>query len=298
MQLEELCSRTHLLYVDSDGALRTVGAAGAAQGAARGAARAEPACSVLAARACGAGSTRALVALRGRAAALRVSWRAGAAGAGGGVARGGVLGGAREAPGAPQLAPLTHARCAHGTAVAGGRLVVCGGYDRARVLRSTEAYDPATNAWTALADMPGGRARFAACACGDAVLALGGSDGQADVGGVEALVGGAWRREATLPGARTHAAAAWDATRGALYVAGGWAGGLSLRRVERYEPARAAAERWSEAPALGTGRSQCAAVVWRDALWVLGGCDAWHCLASTEKLRLDVPDAQWTNGQY
>lgn len=34
------------------------------------------------------------------------------------------------------------------------------------------------------------------------------------------------------------------------------------------------------------GRSQCAAVVWGGALWALGGCDAWHCLASTERLAL------------
>lgn len=74
-------------------------------------------------------------------------------------------------------------------------MLVCS-YDRARVLRSTEAYDPATNAWSALADMRGGRARFpAACARGG-LYALGGSDGHADLDSVDVLRDGVWHREA------------------------------------------------------------------------------------------------------
>lgn len=51
------------------------------------------------------------------------------------------------------------ARCALGLAAVGGRLVACGGYDRARVLRAAEAYDPATNTWEPLPDMRTARAR-------------------------------------------------------------------------------------------------------------------------------------------
>lgn len=94
---------------------------------------------------------------------------------------------------------------------------------------------------------------------------------------------GGWRARARLPLALSHAAAASDAARDALYVAGGWAAGGYLRRAWRYSPR---ADAWSEAPPLATGRAQCAGAYWEGALWVLGGCDAWHCLASAERLPL------------
>lgn len=96
-----------------------------------------------------------------------------------------------------------------------------------------------------------------------------------------------------MPLARSYAAAAADEARGELYVLGGWAGGRSLRAVHRYSPAT---DSWAEAPPLLTGRSQCAGVVWQDALWALGGCDAWNCIASTETLPLGGRDAGWAEG--
>ncbi|KAM3956819.1 influenza virus NS1A-binding protein homolog B [Aphomia sociella] len=332
VDLEELCSRTHLLYVDGRGELRDCGELPETRGDApelqeyrreaaereRGprrrdaappprvaqalpalelgqrAARA-PACAVLAARGrAGGAATRALLALRGRLAAARVAWRDMGGADGSGVARGGVLGGTRapEPDGGERRARLAVPRCAHGTAALGDRLVVCGGYDRARVLRDAEAYDPATNTWSALPAMRSARARFPAVRLGNAVYALGGSDGHAELDSVdvfdaEAGGGGAWRARARLPLALSHAAAVADEERGELYVIGGWAGGLSLKRVHKYSPQEDA---WTEAPPLNTGRSQCAGVQWEGALWALGGCDAWHCLASTESLR---PGGGW-----
>ncbi|CAH2057533.1 unnamed protein product, partial [Iphiclides podalirius] len=324
LRLEELCARTHLLFVDARGALRDCGELpaglgdgpelleyrreaaererGARRRAAERAERGEPderdgdereATGVLAARAGsgGAGVTRALLALRGRLAAARVAWRAG----GGGQARGGRLGGPEpEAGGAPRRAHMSVPRCALGAAVLGGRLLVCGGYDRARVLRCAEAYEPDANAGAPLPAMRSARARFPAAALGGALFVLGGSDGHAELDSVDELRGGAWRARARLPLACSHAAAAADAARGLLYVAGGWAAGRSLRNVHRYSPLT---DSWEEAPPLNTGRSQCAGVLWEDALWVLGGCDAWHCLASTERLRLaEGAGASWREG--
>lgn len=60
-----------------------------------------------------------------------------------------------------------------------------------------------------------------------------------------------------LPLARTHAAAAADEARGALFVIGGWAGGLSLRRVDMYRLDAAPADAWADAPPLNTGESAC-----------------------------------------
>ncbi|XP_059061319.1 influenza virus NS1A-binding protein homolog B-like [Achroia grisella] len=321
VDLDELCSRTHLLYVDARGELRDCGELPEMCGDApelqeyrreaaereRSARRREPgaagprtppalpalqlgarsarpaACAVLAVRGRGA-STRALLALRGGPAAARVAWRDVP---GETVARGGALGGAREPADGERRAPLAEPRCAHGAAALGGRLLVCGGYDRARVLRTAEAYDPATNTWAPLPAMRSARARFPAARLGRAVYALGGSDGHAELDSVDAYEedergAGAWRACARLPLARSHAAAAADEERGELYVIGGWAGGRSLRLVHRYS---ASAGAWEEAPPLAAGRSQCAGVAWAGALWALGGCDAWRCLASTESLR-------------
>ncbi|XP_038218383.1 kelch-like protein 17, partial [Zerene cesonia] len=328
-QVEELCARVHLLYVDAGGALRDCselpaacgdapeleeykrearergarrrGAGGAGGGAGAGDG---DECAVVAARAgAGAGGvTRALVALRGRLAAARVAWRAASASD---TPRGGRLGALQDdapppepAGGREACARMAAGRCAVGAAALGARLLVCGGYDRARALRSAEAYAPAQNRWEALPDMRRARARCPAARLHGKLYLLGGSDGYADLDSVdvfdpEAEGGrGAWSAAAPLPVARQHAAAAADEARGLLYVAGGAAGGRPLRATHRYAPAAGA---WSDAPPLRAARSQAAAAVWRDALWLLGGCDEWRCLAATETLPLGEP-AAWAPG--
>ncbi|VVC89654.1 unnamed protein product [Leptidea sinapis] len=325
--VEELCSRVHLLYVDAGGALRDCGELPAADGdapeleeyrrearererAGRRRTAAESSgggdeWAVVACRA-GGGATRAVVALRGRLAAARVaslklcgvctiatlykqislSFE--------GYCKGNSLflnpdkcheGGAR-------LASMSVGRCAVGCAVVGGRLVVCGGYDRARALRAVEAFRPQTNAWRPLPDMRRARARLCAARLRGRLYVLGGSDGYTELDS-SGEGGGKWASAAPLPVARQYAAAAADETSGTLLVVGGAAGGRSLRRVHRY-----CAERgeWSEAPPLAQGRSQGAAAVWGRAAWVLGGCDEWRCLASTERLPLDDAGAAWAAG--
>ncbi|XP_069355743.1 influenza virus NS1A-binding protein homolog A-like isoform X3 [Maniola hyperantus] len=325
--LDELCSRTHLLFVDGSGSLRDCGELPAASGDApelqeyrrerererttrrrdrfsatpfpeddrvpaqpQSQSGGQTECAVIAARAGACGVTRAVVALRGRLTAARVAWRAGGAD--------GPRGGRLAAEGAGRArAHMSVGRCAVGAAAVGPRLVVCGGYDRVRVLRAAEAYDPRTNEWTPLPDMKRARARFPAARLGNALYVFGGSDGQTELDSVDVYEedsgGGAWRARAKMPLARSYAAAAADDARGALYVVGGWAGGRSLRAVHRYLPD---SDTWSEAPALNTGRSQCAGVVWEDALWVFGGCDNWNCIASTETLSLKDEGAVWVEG--
>ncbi|XP_050667813.1 influenza virus NS1A-binding protein homolog [Leptidea sinapis] len=323
--VEELCSRVHLLYVDAGGALRDCGELPAADGdapeleeyrrearererAGRRRTAAESSgggdeWAVVACRA-GGGATRAVVALRGRLAAARVAWRATSASD---TPRGGKLGGPADysppipEEGGARLASMSVGRCAVGCAVVGGRLVVCGGYDRARALRAVEAFRPQTNAWRPLPDMRRARARLCAARLRGRLYVLGGSDGYTELdsvdvyeeGGESGEGGGKWASAAPLPVARQYAAAAADETSGTLLVVGGAAGGRSLRRVHRY-----CAERgeWSEAPPLAQGRSQGAAAVWGRAAWVLGGCDEWRCLASTERLPLDDAGAAWAAG--
>lgn len=293
VQLEELCSRVHLLYVDGAGALRDcgelpasgddapelreyrreaeqrarrgAGAAGAGAGAARpppgaggglelgGERAARGECAVLAARAAagGGGGARALLAVRGRLASARVAWRD--VGAGGATGTRAALGEGGAGAGRGRRARLGTGRCAHGAAALAGRLVVCGGYDRARVLRTAEAYDPSTNTWSALAEMRGPRARFPAAALRGALYAAGGSDGQTELdslGALEGGAGGAWAARARLPLALSHAAAVADESAGVLYLLGGWAAGRNLKQVLCYSPDT---DKWTEMPALTTG---------------------------------------------
>ncbi|KAG7301128.1 hypothetical protein JYU34_015545 [Plutella xylostella] len=312
--LEGLCARGHMLYVDAGGALRDCGelGGGAGEGAAlreyrqAAARRAPPAppsppaappapagddWAVLAARRAPPRATRALLALGGEVVAVHITWRAEG---GGGVARGAPLppAGAGAGPGEARAA-LARPRCALGGATLGGKLLVLGGYDRAQALRSVEVYDPASNTWAAGPELSVARARCPAARLGGAVYALGGSDGLAELDSVDVLAEGGRRWEAAprMPGARSHAAAAAHEAGGALYCVGGWAAGVPLRAVCRLRGGR-----WEPAPALRTGRSQLAAAAWRGALWALGGCDAWHCLASTELLPLDRDDAEWIEG--
>ncbi|KAH9643266.1 hypothetical protein HF086_005928, partial [Spodoptera exigua] len=196
-------------------------------------------------RACPAPAPRALLALRGRLAGARVAWRD--VPGGGGVARGGPLGGARDDGGGARA--WARARGA-GRGRAGARLLVLGGYDRARVLRSAEAYDAAQNEWSALPDMRGPRARFPAAVLGGTLYALGGSDGHAELDSVAALSEGRWAGRARLPGPVSHAGAAAVPERRELYVVGGWAAGVNLKRVLRYDPD---ADAWEDAPPLNAG---------------------------------------------
>lgn len=104
----------------------------------------------------------------------------------------------------------------------------------------------------------------------------------------------AWRKRARLPLARSHVAVCGHA--GRAYVAGGWTGQVGVRQCHQYNVEQ---DEWSEMPPLGTGRYQASACVWRDALWVVGGCDSWHCLNTTEVFPLSGDNehtAAWSYG--
>ncbi|GBP16336.1 Influenza virus NS1A-binding protein homolog [Eumeta japonica] len=205
-----------------------------------------------------------------------------------------------EATGAARLAVMERGRCALGLAALGNALVAVGGYDRAEVLRAVECYTPHDNVWSALSDLRTPRARFGVAVLNGKLYAVGGSDGYNELDTVDVFSpsiglagGGSWSRGPRLPRGVAQAGVCAMASSGSLVVAGGWAGGVFSRDVYRYSLQDDA---WSAAPPLGTARSQCAAVWWRDAVWVLGGCDAWHCLSSTERLPATALTADTNEG--
>src|SRR5215203_1537642 len=117
-------------------------------------------------------------------------------------------------------APLPVPRTEVSAAAAGGRIIVAGGYladgsSSARV----DAFDPATDTWTRLPDLPFGVNHAAAAAYRGRVYVLGGYADRQRQRTAWMLQSGRWRTLPPMPFVRGAAAAAVAGTR--LYVVGG-----------------------------------------------------------------------------
>jgi kelch-like protein 17 (actinfilin)/kelch-like protein 20 len=143
-----------------------------------------------------------------------------------------------------------------------GKLYVMGGLDGQNRLEnrlsSVERFDPATNAWEAVAPMSTARAASAAAAIDGKLYVMGGYGPNGYLSSVERFdpVTNAWEAVAPMPTARTSPAAA--AIDGKLYVMGGHDGQNRLSSVERYDPAT---NEWAAMTSMALGvvtRSGCA----------------------------------------
>ena len=106
---------------------------------------------------------------------------------------------------------MAEARQTHDMAVLDGKLYAVGGYDGGGVLSSVERYDPALDAWEAVAPMATARSRHAVAVVLDGKLyAVGGSGGGGTLSSVErydpAL--NAWEAVAPLAAVRANGFAA------------------------------------------------------------------------------------------
>ena len=89
-----------------------------------------------------------------------------------------------------------------------GFLYVCGGWGKDRELSSVERYDPASDAWTSVADLPSPRVSCAAAAVDGHLLVIGGFDRESCLDSIvryDPLID-AWEPLASLPTARYGAA--------------------------------------------------------------------------------------------
>ena len=80
---------------------------------------------------------------------------------------------------------MSTARAASAAAAIDGKLYVMGGYGPNGYLSSVERFDPATNAWEAVAPMPTARTSPAAAAIDGKLYVMGGHDGQNRLSSVE-----------------------------------------------------------------------------------------------------------------
>jgi N-acetylneuraminic acid mutarotase len=124
---------------------------------------------------------------------------------------------------------------------AGGKLYAIGGRKGSN-LGANEVYDPATNAWTMLADMPTPRGGMAIGVIGDAIHAAGGENLQAmstyPEHEVFDIATGTWAKAPDLPTKRHGLAAA--VVDGHWYVIGGGRSAMLSASdiVEIFTPAR------------------------------------------------------------
>jgi N-acetylneuraminic acid mutarotase len=168
-----------------------------------------------------------------------------------------------------RAAPLPAPRGGHAAVVLGGKIHVLGGGNESSTLADHSVYDPATNRWSMLAPLRRSKGSPAAVVFGGRLYAVGGRSGNLDYGDVDVYDAGAdrWTRGPAIPARGTAGAVVY---RGSLYVFGGesQASGRTLRTVLRLS---SGSQKWQRAASMPTARNYARAVLFRDAVWVVGG---------------------------
>jgi N-acetylneuraminic acid mutarotase len=160
------------------------------------------------------------------------------------------------------------ARSEHPAVVLDDEIVVLGGLVEAGVGRtgvtsSVEAYDPDTDTWRQLPELPEARHHGMAAVVVGRLFFIGGyTQGGNPSLAVWELVDGAWRNSQPLP--LPAAAAAAVATDDAIYLVGGVPDGL----FHRYD---VAAGRWSALTPPMTQREHVAAAIVEEEVWAIAG---------------------------
>jgi N-acetylneuraminic acid mutarotase len=166
-------------------------------------------------------------------------------------------------------APLPGARGGHAAAVLGGKIHVVGGGNAVSTIADHSVDDPATNTWSAAAPLPRAEGSPAAVAFGGKLYAIGGRSGAADFGDVYVYdpARDAWSRGPSIPKRGTVGSAVY---RGAIWVFGGESQ-ARFRVLGDVFRLPAGASRWTRVSTLPTPRSYARAVVFRNAVYVVGG---------------------------
>lgn len=188
-----------------------------------------------------------------------------------------------------EVATMSGPKCGLGVAELEGKLLVCGGYDRAECLRSVESYCPDTNSWTQQHNMGEARGRVQIAVIEGTVYAVGGCNGTTELDSVECLskIDCKWKKMCKLPLARSNAGVC--ALNGQIYCVGGWNGQSGIRQCDVLKPEE---NKWFSIAPLNTGRYQAGVASYLGKLWVAGGSDAWNCLGSVEMY--DPKTEQWS----
>jgi N-acetylneuraminic acid mutarotase len=163
------------------------------------------------------------------------------------------------------------------TSVVNGKIYAIGGgasssasYTSVETFSTVEAYDPASDTWTAKSDMPTARVCHHANVVGGKIYIIGGSDAstpdnRSHVRTVEVYdpTTDTWTQEGEMPGSR--AAGFGSVVDGKIYVIGGYGGS---QRVDEYDPST---DTWATKSEMPTARRSLSTSVVDGTIYAIGG---------------------------
>lgn len=168
-----------------------------------------------------------------------------------------------------EAGPLPAPRGGHAAVVRDGKIHVVGGGNSRSTIADHTVYDPATNNWAALAPLPRSMGSPAAVVLAGKLYSIGGRSGPSDFGDVHVYdaATNTWTLGPAIDPRGTAGAVAY---RNTIYLFGGesQARKSSLKEVWRLDPTR---NTWAAAPPMATARSFARAVLFKDAVYVVGG---------------------------
>ncbi|CAB3399682.1 unnamed protein product [Caenorhabditis bovis] len=177
------------------------------------------------------------------------------------------------------LANMSAPRCSIGASFVGGKIIVCGGYDRGECLNSVEEYDVITGQWREVKNMKTERGRFDCAVSGGKVYAIAGSNGNIDLKSAEVYdpKANTWTDLPSLKMARCHNGCA--SLENYVYCIAGCCDQTVLKDCERFN---VSTQEWETMAPLDTARYQAGVCTWRGMIIACGGCDRWSCIDSVE----------------
>ncbi|MGD9890146.1 MAG: Kelch repeat-containing protein [Dehalococcoidia bacterium] len=154
-----------------------------------------------------------------------------------------------------------------GLAAAAGRVWVSGGSRGGTISRALYAYDPDSDTWTQMADMPLARSAHVMVGLNDRLYVIGGVGPQPEVTLEYTPATDRWERRAPLPAPREHLSAA--AANGRIYAIGGrWQNRGNVSTVDEYDPD---SDGWRARAPLPTARGGLTAATVNGRIHVVGG---------------------------
>lgn len=187
---------------------------------------------------------------------------------------------------------LPSPRGGHVAVVLDGRIHVFGGGNSVSTLNDHSEYDPATDTWRDLAPLPRSEGSPAAVAVNGKIYVIGGRSGFSDFGDVY-IYDPQTDTYATGPSIEPHG------TAGAVYYCGGiylFGGESQAQRRNMEEVWRLDLERnvWESVTAMPIARKFARAVVFKDAVYIVGGsvvpANSHSPIGSNSVLRFTQPD--------
>lgn len=161
-----------------------------------------------------------------------------------------------------------------GVAVSRGRMFVFGGLQGSQPVATAQYFDPDTESWTPIADLPGARDHLVGTSIDDRVFAVGGRGGGIGSHVTDVLVydedADAWDLVQSMPTSRGGMAGA--VLRGWIFVAGGEGNGADASGVfEQHEAYDPMSDTWHVLEPMLTPRHGTGAATVGDRLYVPGG---------------------------